>query len=77
MLAIRNFIDGHHTDAVSGQTFDKIDPATGTAIAQVPDSDARDVERTVQAAARAFPAWARTPVAERSRLLLAIADRTV
>jgi aminomuconate-semialdehyde/2-hydroxymuconate-6-semialdehyde dehydrogenase len=75
MLAIRNFIDGQHADAASGQTFDKIDPATGAVIAQVPDSDARDVERAVQAAARAFPAWARTPVAERSRLLLAIAER--
>ncbi|HEY7424257.1 MAG TPA: aldehyde dehydrogenase [Gemmataceae bacterium] len=75
MFAIRNFIDGQHKDAVCGQTFDKIDPATGARIARVPDSDAHDVERAVQAASRAFPAWARTAVAERSRLLLAIAER--
>ncbi len=65
MLTIRNFIDGKHVDAVSGQFFDKIDPATGAVVARVPDSDGRDVEEAVQAAARAFPRWARTPVAER------------
>src|SRR5947209_13800499 len=75
MLAIKNFIGGRHVDAVSGQSFDKKDPATGSAVARVPDSDARDVELAVEAAARAFPSWARTPVAERSRLLLAIAER--
>jgi aminomuconate-semialdehyde/2-hydroxymuconate-6-semialdehyde dehydrogenase len=75
MLAIRNFTNGRHVDAVSGQAFDKIDPATGAVIARVPDSDARDIEQAVQAAARAFPSWSRTPVAERSRLLLAIAER--
>lgn len=75
MFTIRNFIDGRHRDAVSGQTFDKIDPATGSVCAQVPDSDARDVELAVQAATNAFPSWSRTPVAERSRLLLALAER--
>src|SRR4051794_38604060 len=75
MLAIKNFIDGRHVDAVSGQAFDKKDPATGSAVARVPDSDARDVELAVEAAARAFPSWARTPVDERSRLLLAVAER--
>ena len=75
MHLIRNFIDGRHVDAVSGQAFDKFDPATGSIVARVPDSDARDVEQAVQAAARAFPSWSRTPVAERARLLLALAQR--
>jgi aminomuconate-semialdehyde/2-hydroxymuconate-6-semialdehyde dehydrogenase len=73
MLAIQNFIDGRHVDTVSGQSFDKADPATGAVVARVPDSDARDVDLAVEAAARAFPAWSRTPAAERSRLLLAVA----
>ncbi|HEY7315837.1 MAG TPA: aldehyde dehydrogenase [Gemmataceae bacterium] len=75
MRTIRNFIDGRHVDAVSGQAFDKFDPATGAIVARVPDGDARDVEQAVQAAARAFPSWSRTPVAERARLLLALAQR--
>jgi aminomuconate-semialdehyde/2-hydroxymuconate-6-semialdehyde dehydrogenase len=72
---ILNFIDGKHVEPTCGHFFDKIDPATGKLVGLVPDSDDRDVERAVDAAARAFPAWSRTPAAERSRLLLAIADR--
>jgi aminomuconate-semialdehyde/2-hydroxymuconate-6-semialdehyde dehydrogenase len=75
MLTIPNYIDGCHCTAVSGQTLDKVEPATGKALAQVADSDARDVDQAVQAASRAFPAWSRTPVVERSRLLQAIAQR--
>jgi aminomuconate-semialdehyde/2-hydroxymuconate-6-semialdehyde dehydrogenase len=75
MIRITNFIGGQQAEPISGQLFDKIDPATGQTAAQVPDSDARDVERAVQAAAKAFPNWSRTSVAERSRLLLAIAER--
>jgi aminomuconate-semialdehyde/2-hydroxymuconate-6-semialdehyde dehydrogenase len=75
VFAIRNFIDGRYVDAVSGQAFDKIDPATGRPIARVPDSDGRDVENAVAAAARASPRWSRTPTAERSKLLLNIAER--
>ena len=55
MLTIQHFIDGRYVDAASGQWFDKIDPATGHAVAHVPDSDGRDVDAAVDAAARAFP----------------------
>ena len=73
-IHIRNFIDGEHREAVSGNTIDDIDPSTGQAYTRVPDSDARDVELAVDAARRAFPGWSSTPRRERSRLLLAIAD---
>src|ERR1700733_4535535 len=75
MLAIRNFIDGQFHDAVSGERFDKINPATAAASASVPDSDARDVQRAVEAAGRAFPLWSRLGLAERCRLLFALAQR--
>src|SRR6516165_4953078 len=75
MLTIRHFIDGQHADPASAEWFDTIDPATGQVVAGVPDGDSRDVNAAVQAALRAFPAWSRTPTAERSRLLLAIADK--
>ena len=73
-IHIRNFIDGEHREAVSGNTIEDLDPSTGQAYTRIPASDARDVELAVDAARRAFPGWSSTPAAERSRLLLAIAD---
>src|SRR5437868_13468020 len=75
MRTIQHFIDGSYAEPASGQWFDKPDPATGKVVARVPDGDGRDVDAAVTAAARAFPRWSRTPTAERSRLLRAVADR--
>ncbi|HEV3165956.1 MAG TPA: CoA-acylating methylmalonate-semialdehyde dehydrogenase [Isosphaeraceae bacterium] len=44
-------------------------PSTGQVIASVPLGTAEDVDRAVQAAARALPAWAETPVVERARVM--------
>ncbi len=71
---IRNFIDGKFVEPVGGQYLDNIEPATGKPYSQVADSDSADVELAVAAAEKAFPAWSRTPAAERSRILLRIAD---
>src|ERR1700730_17428399 len=75
MLTITNYVNGRFVGPAGSQFFPKIDPAIGAAIAQVPDSDERDVALAVEAAANAFPSWSRTPVAERSRLLMTIAQR--
>jgi aminomuconate-semialdehyde/2-hydroxymuconate-6-semialdehyde dehydrogenase len=75
MLTICNYIAGDFHDAVAGDCFDKLNPATGAPCASVPDSDARDIERAIEAAHEAYPAWSRTSQAERTRLLLAIAQR--
>jgi aminomuconate-semialdehyde/2-hydroxymuconate-6-semialdehyde dehydrogenase len=74
-MDIPNFIAGRHVAPASGQYLDNIDPATGQVYSRVADSDARDVESAVSAARDAFPAWSRTPVAERSRILLDLAAR--
>ncbi len=71
---ILNFIGGEFSGAASGRRLDDIDPAVGKPYCHLPDSDSRDAEQAVRAAAKAFPAWAATPAAERSRLLLKIAD---
>jgi aminomuconate-semialdehyde/2-hydroxymuconate-6-semialdehyde dehydrogenase len=71
---IHNFIGGQFVRPAGGKYLDNIEPATGRAYSQVPDSDERDVENAVAAAEQAFPAWSRTPVAERSQILLRIAD---
>jgi aminomuconate-semialdehyde/2-hydroxymuconate-6-semialdehyde dehydrogenase len=70
---IDNFVGGQHVPPLSGRYLDNIEPATGCAYGRVADSDAQDVEAAVQAASAAFPVWSRTPVAERSRILLEIA----
>ena len=71
---IQNFIGGQLVDPIGGKFLDNIEPATGKPYSQVPDSEGRDVDLAVAAAQKAFPAWSRTPAAERSRILLRIAD---
>jgi aminomuconate-semialdehyde/2-hydroxymuconate-6-semialdehyde dehydrogenase len=75
MLHIPHFIAGRPAEPQSGHYLDNLDPATGQVYARVADGDGRDVEAAVRAAAEAFPAWARTPALERSRVLLEIARR--
>ena len=71
---LSNFIGGRFEPPRSGAYLDDINPSTEEVIAQIPDSDERDVDDAVQAAKQAFPAWSRTPAAERSKLLLKLAD---
>src|SRR5947207_1536576 len=73
-IKIRNFIDGEFVEPLGGKYLDNIEPATGKPYALVPDSEASDVELAVTAAERAFPTWSKTPAADRSRILLRIAD---
>ncbi len=70
---ILNFIDGKFIAPTGGAYFDDIDPATGAVCARVPDSDGRDVDAAVRAAAKAFPAWSAASAEQRSRVLLLIA----
>ena len=73
-LEIRNFIDGQFVEPVGGKYLDNIEPATGKPYSQVADSDGRDIELAVTAANKAFPNWSHTSAADRSRILLRIAD---
>ncbi len=74
MQRINHFINGQPKAPESSAYFDSLDPATSRPHAHVPDGDERDVEAAVAAAERAFPSWSQTPAAERSRILLKIAD---
>ncbi|NKF22001.1 acetaldehyde dehydrogenase ExaC [Solimonas marina] len=70
-----NFIGGAWRAPVEGRYFDKVSPVNGQVLSQVPRSDARDIERALDAAHGARRGWARTSVTERARLLNRIADR--
>jgi aminomuconate-semialdehyde/2-hydroxymuconate-6-semialdehyde dehydrogenase len=72
---IPNYIDGQFTPPLGDRWLDNVEPATGQTYSQVAASDADDVDAAVAAADRAFPGWAGTPAAQRSRLLVEIADR--
>ncbi len=74
LMRLGNFIAGKFVPPRSGAYLDDINPSTEEVIAQIPDSDDRDVDDAVRAAAAAFPAWSRTTAAERSRRLLRLAD---
>ena len=71
---IRNFVDGQFIEPVGGNYLDNIEPATGKPYSLVPDSEARDVDLAVSAAEKAFPNWSKTTAADRSQILLRIAD---
>ncbi len=70
-----NFIGGKFVAPVRGQYFDVLTPINGRPYTQAARSTAEDVERALDAAHAAAPAWGRTPAAERASILLKIADR--
>ena len=56
------------------ETFAVIDPATGAAFTRAPQASREDLDLAVEAARRAFPGWAATPIEARARAIEAIAD---
>ena len=70
-------IGGESVDAADGQTFDVVDPATGTVIATAPLGGREDVDRAVAAAQTAFEdrkGWANWAAGKRGRSLAKLAD---
>ena len=52
-----------------------LNPRTGETILKLPEAGAAQIDRAVAAARKAFDGWSRTTPAQRSNLLLKIADR--
>ncbi len=71
---IKNFIGGEFVEPRTGNYLENVEPATGKPYSQVPDSGQEDVELAVAAAEKAFPDWSKKTTAERSTILLRIAD---
>jgi aldehyde dehydrogenase (NAD+) len=68
-------IDGKWVPALSGRTFETINPATGSVLTMVADGDRDDVDLAVAAARRAFEGpWSRYKPYERQDVLLRLAD---
>ncbi|MEI8325562.1 MAG: aldehyde dehydrogenase family protein, partial [Betaproteobacteria bacterium] len=70
-----NFIGGQFVAPLKGQYFEVITPISGKVFTQAARSTAEDVELALDAAHAAADAWGKTSAAERSNILLKIADR--
>src|ERR1043166_4664374 len=69
MEILANCIGGTWSVPATGARLPVVDPATGSSIGEAPLSTAEEVDRAVQAAARAFPEWRRTPPGDRVQCL--------
>ncbi|MGH7643944.1 MAG: aldehyde dehydrogenase family protein, partial [Gemmatimonadales bacterium] len=67
------FIGGRWVPPETGQTFETINPATTERLARVAQAGPTDVDRAVQAARAAFPAWSALPGHARARYCYALA----
>ncbi len=72
----RNLLGGKWQPAASGKEFDVLNPADGSLLARVPDSERSDIDRAVAAARRAFESgpWPRFSPSQRGQLLWRIGD---
>jgi aldehyde dehydrogenase len=70
-----NYIGGKWVAPIDGEYFEDKSPVDGTIIARVPRSNNKDIDLAVKSAWNAYEAWSKTSVAERSKVLLKIADR--
>ncbi|MEP3481791.1 MAG: aldehyde dehydrogenase family protein [Fuerstiella sp.] len=68
------FVSGSHLTATSGELVATVDPGSGDQLAEIQDLSPSEVDQAVDAANAAFPAWAKRPQAERSQILLTLAD---
>jgi aldehyde dehydrogenase (NAD+) len=73
-IETRLFIGGEFVDSVEGGRIEVLNPHDNSTLASISEARAADVDRAVEAARRAFPAWRRVSAAERGRLLLKLAD---
>ncbi|WP_153117143.1 acetaldehyde dehydrogenase ExaC [Rhodocyclus tenuis] len=70
-----NYIGGKWVAPVKGQYFDVVSPVNGKVYTKAARSTAEDIELALDAAHAAFPKWGKTAAADRSNVLLKIADR--
>ena len=68
------FIGGRWTPSDGGQTYDSLNPFTGTAATRAASATVADVNRAVGAAQDAFGPWAELPPGKRRQYLLAAAE---
>jgi malonate-semialdehyde dehydrogenase (acetylating)/methylmalonate-semialdehyde dehydrogenase len=68
---LSHWIDGRPVEVLPEHTGPVTNPATGQIVARVPRGGVAEVDRAVEAAAAAFPAWRDTPLIARSNIFFA------
>src|SRR3954454_16865850 len=70
-----NYIGGEWVAPTAGRYFENASPVNGQAFCEIPRSTAADIDKALDAAHAAAPAWGMTSPAERAQVLNKIADR--
>ncbi|MEM1302296.1 MAG: aldehyde dehydrogenase family protein, partial [Pseudomonadota bacterium] len=70
MQELSHYINGSHVNGTSGRFADVMNPATGEVQAQVPLATTAELDRAVEIAAAAQPAWAATNPQRRARVMM-------
>ena len=73
-IETRLFIGGEFVPAAQGGKITVTNPHDNSTLAEIAEATAPDIDRAVEAARRAFPAWRRLSASERGRFLLKLAD---
>src|SRR5437762_8358594 len=73
-IETRLFIGGDFVDSIEGARIPVTNPHDSSILAEVSEARPADIDRAVEAARKAFPAWSRMGAAERGRLLAKLAD---
>ena len=70
-----HYIGGKFVAPSSGEYFDNISPIDGKAFTKAARGNKQDIEKALDAAHAAFPAWSNSSAASRSSILIKIAQR--
>ncbi|PGH21287.1 hypothetical protein AJ80_03337 [Polytolypa hystricis UAMH7299] len=73
-IETRLFINNEFVTSIGGRKFDVINPATEEVTASVYEAEIPDVDRAVQAAADAFPAWSALGAFQRAECFYRLAE---
>ncbi|MAP09896.1 MAG: aldehyde dehydrogenase [Rhodopirellula sp.] len=71
---LASFVGGKAFPSEQGNVLATIDPGSGDQLAEIHDLNAAEIDRAVEIANEAFPAWAGLSQEERSSILLKLAD---
>jgi aldehyde dehydrogenase (NAD+) len=73
-MEFSNYIDGRWVEGSTGSTFQTINPANESVLADIHAAGLADVDAAVEAATRAFNSWRLTPAPLRGELLFKVGD---
>ena len=69
----KNYIGGKWVESVTGETFERHNPATGELVGVYTKSNTADVDAAVAAAKKAFASWRLYPAPKRGEILFKVA----